>query len=133
MNKYFFVCLIHSKKNNSFYIGQCDDLDCRISKHNDGWSRYTSTKTPWQLKYFETFPTRQLALKREKELKAKKSRKYLQFLIDNKANYYCLSPERFPEKVCIRETGSFRKPSERIPPSPHEQMLFCISYSEQKR
>ena len=85
MNTCFFVYLIQSKKDGSFYIGQCDDLDCRMSKHNDGFSTYTSSKIPWQLKYFEVFPSRTLALKREKDLKAKKSRKYLQFLIESKA------------------------------------------------
>ena len=79
----FFVYILQSMKDFSFYVGQCDDLDRRISKHNEGLSRYTSSKIPWRLKYFEVFNTRTEALKREREIKNKKSRKYIEYLISN--------------------------------------------------
>jgi putative endonuclease len=82
--KIFFVYIIQSKKDNSFYIGQCEDLDCRLSKHNDGFSKYSSSKSPWRLVYFEVYPSRSEAIIREKVIKAKKSRKYLEYLINNK-------------------------------------------------
>jgi len=80
----YYVYVIQSKKDNSFYIGQTNDLDARLSKHNDGFSRYSSTKAPWGLVYFELFDNRSLAIKREKQIKAKKSRKYIEYLIANK-------------------------------------------------
>jgi putative endonuclease len=70
-------------KDFSFYIGQCDDLDRRMSKHFDGFSKYTASKGPWRLVYFEMVTTRSAALKREKEIKSKKSRKYIEELIAN--------------------------------------------------
>jgi putative endonuclease len=83
----FYVYILQSKMDFSFYIGQTNDLDARISKHNDGFSKYTSSKIPWRLVYFELLQTRSNAIKREKEIKSKKSRKFLEALIASK-NYY---------------------------------------------
>jgi len=70
-------------KDFSFYIGQCDDLDRRMSKHFDGFSKYTASRGPWQLVYFEMLETRIEALKREREIKLKKSHPYIKSLIEN--------------------------------------------------
>jgi putative endonuclease len=73
----FYVYILQSKKDQSFYIGQCNDLDSRMSKHFDGMSKYTAQKRPLRLVYFETFPTRSEAIKRERQIKAMKSRTYI--------------------------------------------------------
>jgi putative endonuclease len=80
----FFVYILQSKKDFSFYIGQTNDLDARVSKHNDGFSKYTSSKIPWRLVYFELLESRTAVIKREKEIKSKKSRKYIEVLISKK-------------------------------------------------
>jgi putative endonuclease len=80
----FFVYILQSKKDFSFYIGQTNDLDARLCKHNDGLSKYSSSKIPWRLVYFEMFETRTEAIKREKGIKSKKSRKYIEVLISKK-------------------------------------------------
>jgi len=77
----FYVYILQSLKDFSFYVGQCDDLDRRMSKHFDGMSKYTSGKRPLRLVYFEVYESRTAALKREKEIKNKKSKKYIEFLI----------------------------------------------------
>jgi len=77
----FYVYVLQSMKDFSFYVGQCDDLDCRMSKHTDGFNKYTSSKGPWRLVYFEVCESRSEAIKREKEIKRKKSRKYIEELI----------------------------------------------------
>jgi len=85
MNKEkFFTYILQSMKDFSFYIGQCDDLDWRVSKHNDGQGTYTSSKLPWRLVYFEMFDSRSEALMREKHIKRMKSRKYIIDLIANR-------------------------------------------------
>ena len=71
-------------KDLSFYVGQCEDLDKRLSKHFDGMSKYTSTKRPLKLRFFEVFSTRKEAICREKQIKKMKSRLYIQHLIENK-------------------------------------------------
>ncbi|MBL0357430.1 MAG: GIY-YIG nuclease family protein [Chitinophagaceae bacterium] len=80
-NEKFYVYILQSLKDFSFYIGQCDDLDRRMSKHFDGMSKYTSGKRPLRLVYFEVHDTRSEALMREKEMKNKKSRKFIEALI----------------------------------------------------
>ena len=82
-NDKYYVYILQSLKDFSFYIGQCDDLDKRMSKHFDGMSKYTSGKRPLRLVYFEVYDSRTEALKREKEIKNKKSRKYIEALIAN--------------------------------------------------
>ena len=79
----FFVYILQSLKDFSFYVGQCNDLDYRMSKHTDGMSKYTKSKRPLRLVYFEVFQSRSEVITREKEIKSKKSRKYIEQLISN--------------------------------------------------
>ena len=79
----YYVYILQSLKDFSYYIGQCDDLDRRMSKHFDGFSKYTSGKRPWRLKYFEAYTNRSEAIKREKQLKGYKNRIYLESIIQN--------------------------------------------------
>ena len=80
----FFVYILQSKKDLSFYIGQTNEITTRLENHNEGGSKYTSSKIPWDLVYFEGYDTRTESVRREKEIKGKKSRKYIEFLISNK-------------------------------------------------
>ena len=80
----FYVYILESLNAHSFYIGQCDDLDKRMSKHFDGMSKYTASKRPLRLRYFEVFSSRPDAIKRERQIKSYKSRKYIQSLIDSR-------------------------------------------------
>ena len=98
----YYVYVLESLKDHSFYIGQCDCLDKRMSKHFDGMSRYTASKRPLRLRYFEVLPTRSDAIKRERQIKGYKSRKYIQSLIDNWAMFVSCgwrSPDTSGESV----------------------------------
>jgi putative endonuclease len=77
----FYVYILQSKVDLSFYVGQTEDLEIRLTKHNEGGSKYTSSKIPWDLVYFEEFDTRSESVRREREIKSKKSRKYIEYLI----------------------------------------------------
>ena len=79
----FYVYILQSLMDLSYYIGQCDDLDKRMSKHFDGMSKYTASKRPLRLVYFEIYTTRNESINREKQIKKMKSRKYIELLIDN--------------------------------------------------
>jgi putative endonuclease len=79
----FYVYILQSMKDFSFYVGQCEDLDKRMSKHFDGMSKYTSSKRPWRLVYFEMYESRSQALKREKAIKKMKSKICIVNLIQN--------------------------------------------------
>ena len=56
--------------DNSLYISETDDVDLRLTRHNDGrGSVRTSTRRPVVLAYLEIHLTREAALKRERQLK----------------------------------------------------------------
>ena len=58
--------------DNSLYCGQTNNLERRIKEHNSLGSKsakYTKARCPVELVYSEEYPTLQLAMKREYELK----------------------------------------------------------------
>jgi putative endonuclease len=80
----FYLYIIYSPSADKFYVGHTDDLDRRLFEHNSGQTRYTSNiASDWRVMYRETFPTRSDAMKREREIKSKKKRSYIEWLIEN--------------------------------------------------
>ncbi len=57
--------------DNSLYCGQTKDLNRRIEEHNsnDSQSKYTRSRRPVKLVYFEKYKTINDVLKREFEIK----------------------------------------------------------------
>ena len=78
-----FICyILYSVSANKFYVGHTDNLQRRLQEHNSGKTRYTSNiASDWEIKYVEAFESRAEAMKREKEIKSKKSRNYIEKLI----------------------------------------------------
>ena len=81
----FYVYIIQSLKDRSYYKGFTENPSQRILQHNNKESHYTSHKIPWQLVYIEIFTEKRLALKREVSLK-KYSHKQIEVLIDSSQN-----------------------------------------------
>ena len=79
----FYVYIIYSKRLDKYYVGYTEDILVRLTQHNTGISTFTSKATDWELKYKEEFIDRNNAYKRESEIKRKKSRKYIEWLICN--------------------------------------------------
>jgi len=75
--------IIYSSISDRYYTGHTADLIKRIEQHNSGYSLSTKTGIPWELVYKEEFNSRRNAMKRENEIKRKKSRKYLEWLIES--------------------------------------------------
>ena len=67
--------------NGSYYVGSTQDLDARVKRHNQGRSKYTKARRPWKLIYYEEYPNRLTATKREKEIKSRKSKQYIESLV----------------------------------------------------
>jgi len=78
------VYILQSEKDLSYYIGEAPNSDERLIFHNSGRQRYTRSRIPWMLIYSEKHENRYNALIREKQIKRKKSRKYIGWLIKNK-------------------------------------------------
>jgi len=77
----YFIYVIYSISRDKYYFGQTDNIDNRLFSHNSGKSPYTSSACDWKLVYSETFQTRSESRKRENEIKRKKSRKYIEWIV----------------------------------------------------
>lgn len=70
--------------DGSYYTGWTNHLEKRIQDHNDGkGAKYTKAKRPVTLVYYETFATKEEAMKREYAIKQMK-RKEKEALIQKK-------------------------------------------------
>ncbi|MFC2124229.1 GIY-YIG nuclease family protein [Bacteroidota bacterium] len=73
----FFAYILKSEIVGSHYYGHCTDLNMRLKRHNGGKVRSTKSKRPWRLLYYEEFPTRSEAYKRELFFKSRNGYKFL--------------------------------------------------------
>lgn len=65
----FFVYVLRSKSDKSFYIGFAENLKERLEKHNKGMVQSTKNLKPMELIYFEGYKSKKDALTRESRLK----------------------------------------------------------------
>lgn len=80
----YFVYILYSSKTEKYYIGSTDNTEARLKHHNAGATPSTKSGAPyWEIKYLETLPNRTAALKRELEIKNKKSKQYIEWLISS--------------------------------------------------
>ena len=77
----YFVYIIESLKDGTYYVGSTQNLSERLERHNQGRSTYTKIKRPWKLLYSEEHIDRSRAIIRENEIKARKSKKYIEVLV----------------------------------------------------
>ncbi|HEX5447873.1 MAG TPA: GIY-YIG nuclease family protein [Candidatus Saccharimonadales bacterium] len=64
-----YLYLLYSKKAKEFYVGTTDNLEKRLHSHNNRENVATISGAPWQLVYYEAYPTKNDALRREQRLK----------------------------------------------------------------
>lgn len=56
--------------DDTLYTGWTNHLEARVQAHNDGkGAKYTKSRRPVKLVYFETFETKEEAMKREYAIK----------------------------------------------------------------
>ncbi|WP_026947924.1 GIY-YIG nuclease family protein [Algoriphagus marincola] len=80
----YFVYILYSSKTDKYYIGSTDNPEARLRHHNSASTPSTKAGAPlWEIKYLEKYSDRSSALKRELEIKKKKSRKYIDWLISS--------------------------------------------------
>lgn len=77
----YYTYILQSESNGKYYIGSTEDLEKRLLRHNNGFSKYTKNRGPFVIVYKQTFNTRSEAYNREKYLKSLKSRKAIEKLI----------------------------------------------------
>jgi len=81
MSTYCYI--LFSEKLNKYYVGSTTDIDRRLTDHNRGKEKFTSTGIPWKLVYKEVFTELLAARQRESYIKKQKSRKFILSLINS--------------------------------------------------
>ena len=77
----FVVYIIYSPSLDQYYIGHSENMTDRLFRHNNSGSKSTKKAIDWKLVYSEVFKTKSEAAQRELEIKKKKSRKYIDWLV----------------------------------------------------
>ena len=65
----YYVYILQSLKDKSYYTGLTTDVDTRLKQHN-GSVEYTSTKRPFKLIWYCCFEDKMKALQFEKYIKS---------------------------------------------------------------
>ncbi len=74
--------ILFSKSLDAYYIGFTGDVvNTRLSKHLKDHKGFTSKTKDWEIVYTETYKTKSEAMRREKQLKAWKSKIRIKELI----------------------------------------------------
>ena len=80
----FIFYILFSAQLDKFYIGYTSNSVVeRLKKHNTNHHGFTSRFNDWKVVYFEEFSEKISAMKREKEVKAWKSKSRIKMLINS--------------------------------------------------
>ncbi|MCL5016209.1 MAG: GIY-YIG nuclease family protein [Patescibacteria group bacterium] len=66
----YYVYILQSDKDRSYYIGVTSDLKRRLQEHNSGNVKYSKTKRPYKISWTSIFRTKSRAYEFEKYLKS---------------------------------------------------------------
>ena len=77
----FYLYILYSLSTDKYYVGSTENLEDRLKRHNAMRNASTKSGVPWIIKYTEQFETRGEAMKREIEIKNKKRKTYIEWLI----------------------------------------------------
>jgi len=77
----FYTYILKSKKNGSYYIWSCEDVNVRIKLHNSGLVKSTKRYISWSIVLKEEYKTLSEARKRELQIKSWKKRSSIEKLL----------------------------------------------------
>jgi putative endonuclease len=69
--------ILQSKSSERYYVGSTEDLINRLREHNAGEGKSTRSGVPWEIVWTEEFATRAEAVRRERQVKARGIRRFL--------------------------------------------------------
>jgi putative endonuclease len=78
----YYVYILYSKSHDRLYIGQTNNIENRVKRHNSGYEPSTKSYVPWILIKFFEYETRDEAVKMEKYWKQSNNRRKLRELIN---------------------------------------------------
>ena len=74
----YFVYILRSEADGTFYVGTTSDIQKRLAKHNSGGSTYTRGRRPWTVARIEQLHSATAARQRERAIKARGARRYME-------------------------------------------------------
>ena len=111
----YYVYIIQTETNGSYYVGYTRNISERLKRHNEGRSTYTKSKENWKLVYVEEYKTSAEARAREREIKGKKSKKYIEHLVRT-------SPAKGGGRSRVQVSSAPLRTADRLTP------ISCVSY-----
>ncbi len=72
--KFYYIYILYNLQKNFIYIGYTEDLVKRVKYHNSGNVKSTKTYLPLKLIFYEAYPIKSDAKRREKYLKTNRGR-----------------------------------------------------------
>ncbi|MCX6757823.1 MAG: GIY-YIG nuclease family protein [Candidatus Nomurabacteria bacterium] len=90
----FYIYILNSIKNGRYYVGSCEDINIRLTRHNKGLVKSTKFYIPWKIVYTEEYKTLSEARKREYQIKSWKKRSEIEKLIKH-LNFKEIEDPRF--------------------------------------
>jgi len=73
----YYVYILQSPKTHRYYIGSTENLENRLEEHNSGETKSIRNGIPWKIVHTKEFQTRSEAVKKEKQIKARGAKRYL--------------------------------------------------------
>ena len=73
----YYTCVLLSEQGGRFYTGYTADLRKRLGEHQRGRVRWTASRHPVRLVYYEACVSQEDALRRDRFLKSGKGKRYL--------------------------------------------------------
>jgi putative endonuclease len=80
----YYTYITISETTGKLYIGQTNNIESRLKRHNSNKNITTKNKGPWRLLFYKEYDTRSEAMMYEKKLKSIKNKEYLMSKIDKK-------------------------------------------------
>ena len=77
----YFVYILKSIEHDKTYVGITNNLERRLSEHNDGKSIYTRKFKPWEIVYKEEVLDRKSAREKEKYFKTAAGRRKIKVIL----------------------------------------------------
>jgi putative endonuclease len=76
----YMTYIIQSQVSHRYYTGSTEDLKNRLEEHNAGETKSTRKGIPWKIVHVEEFQTRAEAIKKEKLIKDRGAKRYLDMM-----------------------------------------------------
>ncbi len=79
--KFHYLYVLISLKDHKFYIGSTNDLKRRLQEHQQGKNISTAKRLPVRLIFYEAYPTKSDAERRERYFKTNKGKTTLRQML----------------------------------------------------